>query len=304
MLGLDYAGGRPGGAAIAAAGYGFVCRYLTDGGSGLPGKLLLPEEAADLIAHGILIVSNFEAGATNMLGGAGQGTADAQQAQAQHAACGGPPDRPIYFSADWDVVASERPAVAAYLTAAAQVLGGVQRVGIYGSCGTVDWALASGLAAWGWQTDAWSWDANANPPAYRVSPGRHIHQRIQQDTVAGIACDVNEAITADFGQWQQEAPDMDATDKRVAADTLTTAQNAAGIASEVRNLILDTERGVLFHIGVVQGQVAGIQAALAQAVPAVAGSTGAPVDMAAITAAAHNGAAAAVAALHLAAVQA
>jgi hypothetical protein len=291
MLGLDYAGGRPGGAAIAAAGYGFACRYLTSGGPGLPGKLLLPEEAADLIAHGILIVSNFEAGATNMLGGAGQGAADAQQAQAQHAACGGPPDRPIYFSADWDVVASERPAVAAYLTAAAQVLGGVQRVGVYGSCGTVDWALASGLAAWGWQTDAWSYGTR--------SPGAHIHQRIQQDTVNGIACDVNEALTADFGQWQQEAPDMDATDKKVAADTLLTAQNAAQIASDVRNLVLDPDRGILHQLGVLQGVVAGLSAALGQ----VGAAPGSPVDLAAITAAAHAGAQSGISGLHLAAVQ-
>jgi hypothetical protein len=293
MLGLDYAGGRPGGAAIAAAGFGFACRYLTPGGPGLPGKLLTPDEAADLRAHGVMIVGNFESTADTMLGGAAQGTADAQQAQAQHAACGGPPDRPIYFSADWDVQPAQYGPVAAYLAAAAQVLGGVQRVGIYGSCGTVDWALASGLAAWGWQTDAWSYGNR--------SPGAHIHQRIQQDTVNGIACDVNESLTADFGQWQQEAPDMDATDKLVAQQTLSTAQNAAQIGSDCRNLILDPDRGILHQLGVLQGEVAALMAAVGQVSPATPGS---PLDMAAITAAAHSGAATAVAALHLAAVTA
>jgi hypothetical protein len=300
MLGVDYAGGRPGGSAIGAAGYGFAVRYLSPGGPGLPGKLLLPEEAADLIAHTVLIVSNFESTATTMLGGAAQGTADAQQAQAQHDLCGGPPTRPIYFSADWDVSDAQLGLVAAYLTACAQVLGGVSRVGIYGSAKVVAWAMRSGLAAWGWQTDAWSWNPAAQQ--YLVAPGRHIHQRIQQDTVAGVACDVNEAITADFGQWQTTEVDMDATDKLVAQQTLSTAQDAAKIASDVRNLVLDPDRGLLHQLGVLQGQNAGLVQALAQV--GSGGAPGAPVDLAAVSAAAHDGAVAGIASLHLQAVRA
>lgn len=60
-LGLDYAGGRPSGAHLAAAGVRFVCRYVADGGRQLPQKLLTAAEARDLLAHGIQIVSNFEA---------------------------------------------------------------------------------------------------------------------------------------------------------------------------------------------------------------------------------------------------
>ena len=85
MLGVDYAGGRPGGAALKAQGYDFACRYLSSGGPGLPGKLLLPNEANDLRAAGVDVVSNFESTATTMLGGAAQGAADAQQAQASKA---------------------------------------------------------------------------------------------------------------------------------------------------------------------------------------------------------------------------
>ena len=287
MLGVDYAGGRPGGAALKAAGYDFACRYLSDGGPGLPGKLLLPAEAADLLACGVDIVSNWETTATTMLGGAAQGAADAQQAQAQHAACGGPPSRPIYFSADWGASGDQLNLIGAYLDAAAGVLGGVQRVGIYGSCSVVDWCLANGHAAWGWQTDAWS--------GGNRSSGAHIHQRIQQDTVNGVAVDVNENLTADFGQWQGEAVDMDATDKKVAADTLATAQNTAQIASEVRNLVLDPTRGILHQLGVLQGVVAGLTTALGQ----VSTAPGSPVDLVAITAAAHAGAQSAVANLTL-----
>jgi hypothetical protein len=195
MLGVDYAGGRPGGAAIAAAGYGFAVRYLSSGGPDLPGKLLLPGEADDLQAHGVLLASNFESTATTMLGGAPQGAADARAADDQHAACGGPPERPIYFSADWDASDAQLGLIAAYLTACATVLGGVQRVGVYGSARVVAWALRSGLAAWGWQTAAWSGGARA--------PGAHIYQRIEQTVINGVACDVNEALAEDFGQWQQ-----------------------------------------------------------------------------------------------------
>ena len=67
--GLDYAGGIPGGAAIAAAGYRFVCRYLSSGGSALPSKMLTPAEADDLRANGIEIVSNWETTGEEMLNG-------------------------------------------------------------------------------------------------------------------------------------------------------------------------------------------------------------------------------------------
>lgn len=301
MLGVDYAGGRPGGAALKAKGYDFACRYLSSGGPGLPGKLLLPDEAADLRGAGVDIVSNFESTATTMLGGAAQGVADAQEALAQHNACGGPPDRPIYFSADWDASGGQLNLIAAYLAAAAGVLGGVQRVGIYGSASVVDWCLANGHATWGWQTDAWSYGAR--------SPGAHIHQRIQQDTVNGVAVDVNESLTGDFGQWGAQGEDMDPTDKKVAADTLSTAGDAAQISSDVRNLVLDPTRGILHQLWVISGQVSALAtavAALATAAPATPSSPGAPaaaVDMAAVAAAAQAGAATALAAIRLQAVK-
>ena len=63
--GLDYAGGIIPGAAIKAAGYQFVCRYVSDGGSDMPDKLLTSGEAGDLRAAGIDIVSNFESTGTS-----------------------------------------------------------------------------------------------------------------------------------------------------------------------------------------------------------------------------------------------
>src|SRR5262245_41232357 len=99
-FGLDYAAGRPGGAAIRAAGFDFVVRYLSPGGPTLPGKLLTPEEADDLRANGVSIASNWETSATRMLAGFDAGVLDAQAALAQVLRCGGRTDRPIYFAAD------------------------------------------------------------------------------------------------------------------------------------------------------------------------------------------------------------
>jgi hypothetical protein len=190
--GLDYAGGRPSAAAIKAAGFDFVVRYLTPGGPGLPGKLLLPTEADDLRANGVDIAGNVELYANRMAEGFGSGVADATTGYNQHRACGGPANRPIYFSADWDVQPGQLPSVFEYLRGAAGVIG-ANNVGIYGGFRVVQAALAGGHAAWGWQTGAWSQGLEC--------PTRHIHQDINQVTVDGVTCDTNYNLTEDFGQW-------------------------------------------------------------------------------------------------------
>ncbi|MEU6582742.1 glycoside hydrolase domain-containing protein [Nocardia sp. NPDC046763] len=199
-LGLDYAGGRPAPQAIADAGYAFVVRYLCDGGPDLPGKLLTPEEACGLRAAGVSIVSNWETTAERMLDGYAAGADDARAALAQAQACGAPAGRPVYFSADFDAAPEQQPAIDDYLRGAASVLG-PDCVGIYGGFWPVSRALDAGTARWGWQTDAWS--------GGQLDPRCAIHQRIEQATVDGVSCDVNETQVDDFGQWdhqQQEAP--------------------------------------------------------------------------------------------------
>lgn len=213
LLGLDYAGGRPGGAAIWAAGYRFVVRYLTPGGTGLPGKLLTQAEYADLLAHGIAIVCNWETTATRMRGGAAAGQADAQSALAVMNSLGHPADRPVYFSADWDATPADQVPIDAYLNAAAAVLGG-SRVGVYGGYYVVKRCLDNGTARWAWQTGAWSPSAPASekPDLHQIDPRAHIYQRVNSTaTVAGVACDVNEALQADFGQ-NPGGDDVSATD--------------------------------------------------------------------------------------------
>ncbi|WP_082875654.1 DUF1906 domain-containing protein [Nocardia pseudobrasiliensis] len=201
-FGLDYAAARPGGGAVRAAGYDFVVRYLSPGGPTLPGKLLTPEEADDLRAHGVSIVSNWETTAVRMLDGYAAGVTDARAGLAQALRCGGREDRPIYFSADFDATGEQQAAINAYLDGAASVLGRVN-TGIYGGYWPVSRALDAGAARWAWQTTAWS--------GGNVEYRRQLFQNGQQVLVAGVVCDVNEAETEDFGQWDfidGEEPDV------------------------------------------------------------------------------------------------
>ncbi|GAB2644796.1 hypothetical protein GCM10027088_21980 [Nocardia goodfellowii] len=210
-LGLDYAGGRPGGAAIRAAGFDFVVRYLSSGGPSLPGKLLTPAEADDLRAHGISIVSNWETTADRMLDGYDAGALDAELGLAQVLRCGGRTDRPIYFSVDFDATPGQQAPINAYLDGAATVLGRAN-VGIYGGYWPLSRALDSGHAVWAWQTDAWS--------GGNVESRRNIHQTLRQQVVGGVECDVNVAETVDFGQWDfvQEEPDVTPEQEEVLRD--------------------------------------------------------------------------------------
>ncbi|MFF0489852.1 DUF1906 domain-containing protein [Nocardia sp. NPDC004068] len=202
-FGLDYAAARPGGSAIRAAGYDFVVRYLTPGGPTLPGKQLTPEEAADLRAHGVSIAATWETTATRMLEGYPAGVTDARAGLEQVLRCGGGPDRPIYFSADFDATAEQQAAINAYLDGAASVLGRAN-VGIYGGYWPVSRALDAGTARWAWQTVAWS--------GGNLEPRRQLSQTGQQVLVAGVVCDVNKAEAEEFGQWDViEREDSDVT---------------------------------------------------------------------------------------------
>ncbi|MEV6070333.1 DUF1906 domain-containing protein [Nocardia sp. NPDC052001] len=201
-FGLDYAAGRPAASAIRAAGFDFVVRYLSEGGPSLPGKILTPAEADDLRAHGVSIVSNWETTAARMLDGYGAGVTDARAALARVLRCGGRPDRPIYFSADFDATPPQQEPINAYLDGAASVLGRAN-VGIYGGYWPVSRALDAGIATWAWQTIAWS-GSNREPRAQLFQTGRQV-------VVDGVECDVNETDYADFGQWDFESEEQDLT---------------------------------------------------------------------------------------------
>lgn len=192
LLGLDYAGGRPTPSAITAGGFSFVCRYLTSGGPGLPGKLLEPDEYVELGSAGVAVVPNWETTATRMLDGHDAGVADARAAAAYLAKLGHPTDRPVFFSADFDSTPAQQAEIDDYLRGCASVLG-ADRVGVYGSFYVVQRCLNNHSAVWAWQTLAWS--------GGQVDDRAHIVQRIGTAHVGGVECDVNEArVLPDYGQ--------------------------------------------------------------------------------------------------------
>lgn len=187
--GIDYAWDGPSPALVAASGYSFACRYLS---YDTTGKNLTAGEAQALHAAGVDTVSNWEYAADAALGGYSQGVTDAQNAAAQHEQCGGPPDRPIYFSVDFDATEAQQAAINSYMDGVASVIGR-NRAGAYGDYYVVKRLFDAGKITWGWQTYAWSggqWDDRAQL------------RQVQNDiTVGGASVDLNQAMADDFGQW-------------------------------------------------------------------------------------------------------
>jgi hypothetical protein len=187
--GVDYSWGRPRPSALRAAGYTFACRYHS---YSTTGKNLTLSEAQALIAAGVDVVSNWEYSASEALNGYSQGVSNAQEAQRQALACGAPPDRPIYFSVDFDATPGQQTAINAYFDGIASVIGR-GRTGGYGGFYVIQRLFDAGKIAWGWQTYAWSgglWDSRAQ-----------LRQVRNGVTIDGADCDLDEAWAVDFGQW-------------------------------------------------------------------------------------------------------
>lgn len=197
-LGLDYSSGRPGGAAIRAAGYTFVVRYLDNGITGRTN--IDAAEFADLRAAGVDVALVWESAADRATAGHDAGVADAQAAWAAAGALGAG-EWPVYFAVDFDIPdyapAATSPLaklgpVGDYFVGAASVLPH-SRVGVYGGFYAVSRVLNAGLASLAWQTMAWS--------GGQTDPRVQLLQRTTPAvTVNGVACDVNEQHSPYFGQ--------------------------------------------------------------------------------------------------------
>jgi hypothetical protein len=137
-------------------------------------------------------VSNWEYAVRAPMNGINQGIKDAREAMHQHAACGGPPDRPVYFSVDFDAQVSDLAAIRAYLVGCGTVLGRA-RVGVYGGLRVIQDAQRTGNATWYWQTSAWSrgvWQL-----------GIHIRQYSYNQRIGGAYVDLDQGMVTDVGQW-------------------------------------------------------------------------------------------------------
>ena len=195
--GIDYAWQHPSIAALQASGITFACRYLSRD----PSKNLTAAEATRLHEAGIATVSNWEASSGAAKLGYNQGRQDAIEAAMQHSAAGGPPDRPIYFSVDFDVpdyaTGSTDPTaklgpIGDYFRGVASAIG-VARTGAYGGYWAIKRLLDAQLITWAWQTYGWSggqWDSRA-----------HIRQVQNGVLVGGADSDIDQNLVSDFGQW-------------------------------------------------------------------------------------------------------
>ena len=193
MNGIDYSWARPGGAAIKAAGFDFVARYVPYPGD--TGKGLDVAELADLRANGLGVGLVFESTANRALEGFTVGIADALTCLHAVKALGFPDSRPIYFAVDFDAQPGQYSVIDAYLQGAASVMG-FSRIGVYGSYNVVKHCADYGTARWFWQAKAWSGGHHFE--------GRHLYQSEFGQFINGGEVDFNVAYAADFGQWPAE----------------------------------------------------------------------------------------------------
>jgi|SRR5882672_10664935 len=234
---LDYAGGVPSGAAVKAAGYAGVIRYLKKNGSSSISVLTLAEYN-NMQLNTRTVTYIYEApSASRMLGGYSAGVADATWARDQVPAT---PIRCIYFTADFDVQPGQYAAVRAYLDGAASVLG-KSVVGLYGGIHAID--NCGSHAFWLWQTAAWS--------GGKISgAGINLYQHIGYVSVGGVTCDRSTTYTVDYGQHPKPIADpppatggnmsLSTEDiEAVANRTRTIVRDTAGLATAAQAVALD-----------------------------------------------------------------
>jgi hypothetical protein len=165
MIGADYSAGRPGGAALAAAGVQAVGRYAAAGRDNVN---ISAAEVKDLRAHDIDVLIFNEKSAGYMLAGA---SAAATIAPAAQAICKSAklPDGPIFYAVDFDVTRGGAPVgsaaladmrkLADFLTGAAKATSW-DLVGVYGGYYAIHWLLNNlPNLRHAVQTSAWSYGA-------------------------------------------------------------------------------------------------------------------------------------------------
>jgi hypothetical protein len=188
--GYDYSWSRPNLTQLRADGGDFVIRYVS---WDTHGKNLTGKETAALGKAGFQIVTNWEYNSMSMAEGYQRGLAEAHEAIRQAMDAGQPTNRPIYYSADWNVQPRDLRQIDEYLRAAAVVHGGHHNVGLYGGITAINYAYVNELAGFLWQTPAWS-----NGERHH---GANLYQDRLDVSIAGGQVDVDLALTPDFGQW-------------------------------------------------------------------------------------------------------
>jgi hypothetical protein len=194
LLGIDFSfGGGLTAAQIKAAGYHYVCRYLSGGNS----KDISAAEVANYKAAGIPVVFVWETTGNEYT--QAQGVTDAKAAEAELARVGAT-GATVFFAQDVPVAAGTNPV--AYMRGVNGVIG-LARSGGYGQYSVIKSLFDSGVIRYGWQTSGGSggaWDPRAD-----------IRQVSYNVHVGPATVDVNQAAFwhsikvlgpgDDFGQW-------------------------------------------------------------------------------------------------------
>ena len=163
---LDYSWTVPAAAAIKAAGYSGVLRYISPDTS----KNLKAPERDALLAAGLGIGLVWESTSGRAGQGFAAGAADGIEATRQAKALGYPTACPIFFAVDSGALSAS--AVAPYFAGARSSSG--YPVGVYGSGAVVD-----ATAGFKWQTSAWS--------GQYVSPHANFYQRVKATVAHPLA---------------------------------------------------------------------------------------------------------------------
>lgn len=233
--GVDFGWGHVSAATLTAHGYTLVCRYLSHDSS----KNLRPAEVSDFRGAGVDIVTVWESGSGRAKAGFDAGLQDGHDAVTQAQALGQPAGTAIYAAVDYDPAGNLSP-VLAYFHGFGQPVGAAGfQVGCYGSADVIDAVVAAGKAAFGWQTLAWS--------RGRVSAHAALYQAGHTVTLDGVVCDVDQ-VRSPYGGWARHTTttedDLTPDEHNILAKAGADAANAATIASELRNLVLDPNVGI------------------------------------------------------------
>jgi hypothetical protein len=174
-----------------AQGVEFCCRYY---------KNLSPREALALSKAGLKIVSIWETTAERALQGAAAGTEDGNNARDAGAALLQPEGSAIYATADFGEVATQDPAVMAYLSAFKTALGGEAKLGVYGEGAVCQAALGAGIADYTWVAGGRGMRGTV---AFLASGRATIVQDVgdAQGLGLGISIDSDTAAGSDYGGW-------------------------------------------------------------------------------------------------------
>lgn len=185
MLGVD-AAGHPDPSSCVQAGYSLVGQYLGGANATSPAYVQQVTEA------NAGLFSIWEVGARAAANGAGQGVIDAQAALTRARALGQPKGSVIYFTADFQPASDEMANVVGYFRATSTA---VRQDGYLGGAygGTETLNAVQGIVDVGWQSNAWTNGVQL--------PWVAMRQRLQQTTVAGTTCDIDDVINPPVGAW-------------------------------------------------------------------------------------------------------